>query len=289
MKSKAYNNAYGSMKKRKAKPTKGIRHHAKRLYHITPKFIHGMGIGAFVGIIVVMTFGPILPVNALSLSSPRDCDSNAVVPCGSLSTTELKQDYANKSYKGVAALYSHFGISADDIKNIDDTAVAGRVYKNGEVRVGDTVVATDAITSGRNYINGSTKLSLGGTTFYKRPPSVSFRATSIAAFVVMKDGVFKFAILGACDNPIMATAKVAPKPAPPPEETPEVVTTVVVKTSTQAPESTPLPAVVAETTALPETGPGDVGFVICLAVIGGYLYHVTHRHIRRRRQQRLSY
>jgi hypothetical protein len=282
------------MKKRKPKQqTKGIRHHAKRLYHLTPKFVHGMGIGTFVGIIVVMTFGPILPVSALSLSSPRDCDSNAVVPCGSLSTTELKQDYANKSYKGVGALYNHFGISADDIKDIDDIVVAGRVYKNGEVRVGDTVVATDAITAGRNNISGSTKLSLGGTTFYKRPPSVSFRASSIAAFVVIKDGVFKFAILAACDNPVMATAKVTPKPTPPPtpppvEEVPEVVPTVVVKTSTQTPESTPTPAVVAAAAPLPETGPGDIGFVICLAVIGGYLYHVTHRHIRRKRHSQFA-
>lgn len=274
------------MKKRKAKQTKGIRHHAKRLYHLTPKFVHGMGIGAFVGIIVVMTFGPILPVSALSLSgAPRDCNTNAVIPCGALTTTELQQDYNNSSYKGVKALYEHFGISANDIKQVNDTASAGKVYKNGDVWIGDKMVATGAITAGRENKTGSTKVVLNGHVFYTRPPSVSFRPNSIDAFVIMKNGVFKFAILGPCGNPVMATAKVEPKPAPPPvEETPEVVTTVVVNTSTQTPDSKPTPAVVAAAAPLPETGPGDVGFVTFLAIIGGYIYHVTHRHIRRKRQ-----
>lgn len=278
------------MTKRKSKPTpKGIQHHAKRLYQVTPKFVHGMGIGAFVGIVMVMTLGPILPAAALSISSSRDCDSNAVIPCGALNTTELRTDYANTNYKGVSALYSMFGISANDMKNISSTAAVGKVYKNGDVMIGNTVVATGATTAGREFISGSTKVSAGGTTFYTRPPSVSFRINSIPAFVVMENGKFKFAVLAACGNPVKATAKITEKPAPPPEEeTPEVVTTVVVKTSTQAPESKPTPVVEAAATTLPTTGPGDIGLVICLAIIGGYIYHVTHRHIRRKRQLRHS-
>jgi len=282
--------------KRQTRQAKGIRHHAKRLYHITPKFIHGMGIGAFVGIVVVMTLGPILPANALTISSSRDCDSNAVIPCGALSTTELRNDYNNTSYGGVQALYSQFGISSDDMAKIESTAQAGRVYKNGEVRVGDTVVATGAITAGREYIGGSSKTSAGGYTFYTRPPSVSFRVDSIAAFVVMENGEFKFAVLAACGNPVKATPipkpKAAPKPKPQPKpepkpEKPAVTAAIVLKSSTQTPDSRPVPVVEAATIeTLPTTGPTDIAFVVCLAIIGGYIYHITHRRIRRRRALR---
>lgn len=294
------------MAKRKTKSIHHkVVHHAKHLYRITPKFIHGMGIGAFVGIIVVMSFGPILPAHALSLNSPRDCDSNAVIKCGALSTTELKNSYNNTSYKGVQALYSQFGISKDDIADIGDTAQAGRVYKTGEVKIGDTTVATDAITAGREYITGSTKVSAGDTTFYTRPPKVSFRIESIAAFVVMEKGKFKYAILAACGNPVKATPKVLaetpkpepepdPKPKPDPKPEPKQETrsstrsSLLVTASTQTPESTPLPPEVKTAATLPETGPGDIGFVVCLAIVGGYIYHVTHRHIRRRRASRVA-
>lgn len=274
--------------KRQAKQTKGIRHHANRLYHITPKFIHGMGIGAFVGIVVVLTLGPILPASALTINSSRDCDSNAVIPCGALSTAELEKDYNNSAYGGVKALYSHFKISSSQMAKIGQTAQAGHVYKNGEVRVGNTVVATGAVTAGREFISGSTKITAGGYTFYTRPPSVSFRVDSIPAFVVMEKGEFKFAILAACGNPVMATPvpkpKPAPEPKPEPKEKPTVTAAVVQKTSTQTPDSRPLPIVeAAAVETLPTTGPADVALVVCLAIIGGYIYHVTHRRIRRRR------
>lgn len=273
--------------KRKAAP-KSIAHHAKRVYHLTPKFVHGMVIGAFAGIVAVMTFGPVLPAKAaLTLTSPRDCDTNAVISCGALNTSELKKGYQKT---GVKPIYDHFGITADDIKNIDKHVAAGRVYKNGEVRVGNKLVATNAITAGRHNIQGSTKVTSGGVTFYKRATHVSFRVDSIAAFVIMKDGKFSAAILAACGNPVKATAKAVPTPAPPVESPPMVTPAVVTPpTSTQAPESTPTPIVLASSeSTLPATGPGDIGLVVCLAVVGGYLYHVGHRHIKHRRRARLG-
>lgn len=248
-----------------------------------------MVIGGFVGIVAVLSLGPILPVNALTLSSPRDCDTNAVISCGALTTAELKKGYGKA---GVKAIYDYFGITASDIKDVDEYVVAGKVYKNGDVMVGDKLVATNAITAGRHNIQGSTKVSSGGVTFYTRATSVSFRINSISAFVLMKKGQFASAILAACGNPVKATAKAAPIVTPPPElppePKPEIIPAVVTKTSTQAPESTPTPVVMdAAATALPATGPGEIGLVICLAIIGGYIYHVTHRHIRRKRHARL--
>jgi len=244
-----------------------------------------MVVGAFVGVLLVSFLRTSGLVSALSIISPRDCDTNAVISCGALTTKELQQRYPNK---GVAQIYNYFGITADDINDIDKNknVTAGRVYKDGTVVVDGKVVATNAMTAGRENIAGSTRRSSGGTTFYTRPPSVSFRANSIAAFVVMdEDDQFKFAILAACANPVTGTPvpkETPPPPAPPP---PDDIIPITTSVSTQTPESTP--TAVIETTIspaeLPSTGPGSVLVIAALAVIGGYLFHATHRHVRHKR------
>ena len=278
-------------KAQRAKATpqrKGVVHHTKRIVKMTPMFVHGMVAGAFVGIMVIVGVRATGSVGALTISSPRDCDSNAVINCGALTTTELKQRYGNK---GVADIYKYFKISASDIKDVDKTANAGRVYKDGRVTIGDVVVATGARTAGREHISGSTKVTSGGVTFYTRPPSVSFNPNYINAFVVMQDGQFKFAILGACGNPVSATP-IPKKTTPPtvPKEKPPVTT--VTPPSTQTPPSTPTPQVVLASTetlptpVLPNAGPGAVVLVALAAIAGGYLFHATHRHVKRKRHAR---
>ena len=263
---------------------KGLRHHTKRVLSLTPKFVHGMITGAFVGIMVIVGLRASGVVSALTISSPRDCDSNAVINCGALTTAELQQRYTNK---GVASIYTYFDISASDINAANKTAVAGRVYKNGNVTVNNVVVATKARTAGRENISGSTKVTSGGVTFYTRPPSVSFHPDYINAFVVMNDGQFAFAILGACGNPVSATA--VPKKTPPvtipKEATPPVTTTI----STQTPPSKPQVILASSSTPtpveqLPNTGPGAVIIITVLAVIGGYIFHMTHRHVKHKRR-----
>jgi hypothetical protein len=253
-------------------------------------FVHGAVVGAFVGIMVIVGVRATGTVGALTISSPRDCDTNAVINCGALTTSELKARYNNK---GVAAIYDYFKISASDIKNIDKDVSAGRVYKDGRVTINGVVVATKARTAGRENISGSTKVVHDGATFFTRAPSVSFNPDYINAFVVMQDGQFQFAILGACGNPVSATP--VPKKTPPatvPKEKPPVAT--VTPPSTQTPPSTPTPQVVlastetAPSTVLPNAGPGAVILVAIMAVVGGYLFHATHRHIKRKRHARHS-
>lgn len=256
-------------------------HHTKRILRITPMFVHGMVIGAVVGVLTVVTLRATV-ASALSISSPRDCDSNAVITCGALSTTEIKQHYGDK---GVAAIYKGVGITAKDIESIGETAVAGTVFKNGSVAINGTVVATNAITGGREYIAGSTAVTSEGVKFYTRAPSVSFRPNSLPAFVVMEKGQFKFAILAACGNFVTATpvTKATPPPPAPPVETPIVTTDV----STQTPPSEPVAKTASVTIAeLPQTGPGVVIIIALLSVLGGYLFHATHRHVRRKRHLR---
>jgi hypothetical protein len=274
--------------KSKAPAKRGVTHHAKRLFHLTPKFVHGMAVGGLVGLVTVLTLRAVVPVSALSIVSPRDCDNNAVMNCGALTTTELQTKYSNA---GVASIYNYFGISAAEVKSMSSTAVSGLVYKDGTVKVNNTTVATGAVTAGRLNISGSTKVTSGGITFYKREPKVSFRPNYIAAYVVMKDGVFQHAILAACGNPVIATPvkKSIPKPPTTPT-TPEAPPETPTPPSTQTPESTPTPVVttaaaaVTTPTELPHTGPGAVGLVAVLSVVGGYLFHVAHRHVRYKRR-----
>jgi hypothetical protein len=225
----------------------------------------------------------------VSFDTVRDCDANAVMYCGAMSTSELAQKYS--SNKSTQAIYSYFGISSKAISAINDGVVAGHVTKSGEVLVGSKVVAKSAVTVGRQNIAGSTVVTSGGTTFYTRPPSVSFRANSLDAFVVLNaKGQFQYAVLASCGNAVRATNVVptpiptpTPTPAPTPTPTPTPVPT---PTPTPAPTPTPTPTpapVITQTPAavkLPNTGPGSVAALFTGVTVVGSL---THRLYSRRR------
>ncbi|MDL2341831.1 MAG: hypothetical protein QFB87_02000 [Patescibacteria group bacterium] len=174
--------------------------------------------------------------SALSLSGPTDCDDNAVIYCGAQSTDSLISKYTNgtshNTAKSIHDIYSKFGISAAEVKAMNATAVAGSVTANGDVLVGNKVVAKNALTAGRQAIGNSTQVTYNGTTFYTRSPRVSFRSASIPAYVVLKDGVFQFAVIESCANPVTAT------PVTPPA-TPNytIVKSVAIKGSTDFKDS----------------------------------------------------
>lgn len=146
----------------------------------------------------------------------RDCDANAVIQCGASSTEELLQKYNNRA--DVRAIFNHFGISPAEMGRIGSTAAAGIVSRDGTVTVGGDVVATGAMTAGRQNMSGSSAINAGGTQFFMRSPATSFQTQRLKAFVVM-DGnkQFAFAIIASCGNPVKATPKKpAPKPTPAP-------------------------------------------------------------------------
>lgn len=159
--------------------------------------------------------------HALTLDlDARDCDDNAVIRCGAASTEGLLEKYNNDA--SVRAIFNHFGISAGEMSRIGTTAKSGIVDKDGRVTVGDNVVATGAITAGRQNMSGSTAVNVGGTTFYKRPPSVSFQTNRLKAFVVMdSNNQFAFAIIASCGNPVTAHPKPKPTPPAPTKPTPQ--------------------------------------------------------------------
>lgn len=176
------------------------------------KLISGL-IGSLAAVLLLVS-----SVGAQSVSfpnSPTDCDSNAVIRCGALTTSALQQAYQADSYTRI--VFQNFGISSTDIQNISTTAVAGTVTKSGNVIVNGKTVATNAMTAGRTNMAGSTAVTTQGITFYRRPPSVSFAQDNLDAYVVMSsNNQFRFAVIASCGNPVTATpvAPPAPKPTP---------------------------------------------------------------------------
>ena len=144
---------------------------------------------------------------------PRDCDNNSIINCGAITGGELSQRYSENKTGDLPAIYQSYGLSAGEMTSADAVAKMGEVRKDGTVVVGGEVVATDAMSIGRqNIFSGSTPKNIAGKTFYDTPPSRSFAKDSIVAYVYFNaNGEFKAAVLTSCGNPV--TGKPKPKPA----------------------------------------------------------------------------
>ena len=159
-----------------------------------------------------------------------DYNANAVIWGGTdgsgSAVANLNKKYDNGDGHNSAAsihhIYSWFNISGSDIHNMKNEpsgyqVVNGSVTSAGVVKDNHgTVIATDAITAGRqsdaNFScpapgGPQTRRTVDGTVFYTRPPKSSFCTSPLSALVVEKNGVFQFAILNSCGNPVKATPK----------------------------------------------------------------------------------
>ena len=148
----------------------------------------------------------IFAYGVVKAGSPTDCDGNAVIRCGVYDQNVMVSQY-NANTNGVKDIYNHFQIDGDF-----SGLVNGVVTRDNRVLVNGEEVATDALTTGRQSIGNSEAISLGGRTFYKRQPSVSFSSSSIPAYVKIVNGQFKWAVLKSCGNPVQGTPKPTPTP-----------------------------------------------------------------------------
>ncbi|HVW23188.1 MAG TPA: PKD domain-containing protein [Candidatus Saccharimonadales bacterium] len=161
--------------------------------------------------VAAATFGVAAWLVTPAPTHAADCDSNAVIRCGVNSINDVQNAYSGS----VKQIYNCMGISTSDINNMSKGldsngtgVVEGTVNTQGQVIVNGDVVATGALTGGRQNMPGSTNRTADcGTSFYQRPPSVSFQQSSLSALVDMKNGVFQFAIINSCGNPVKATPK----------------------------------------------------------------------------------
>lgn len=173
----------------------------------------------------------------INIGGARDCDSNAVVYCGAGSVNQFIHKYNNgdglNRSGGIKNIFNHFGINQSEVQNMNKSSThveRGKVSKSGDVYdANGKLIATNAITAGREYMPGSTKVTRNGTTFYTRPSSASFLSNTLDAYIVKVNGQFSFAILAACGNPVKAKPTTPPKPQPKPEPNYDVVKEVKVK------------------------------------------------------------
>lgn len=165
-------------------------------------------------VLLTVSFLPFFD-SAPAVAQARDCDANAIVRCGAYSVAELQQ----KMTGDVPAIFGHYGISPSQFGGLSE----GIVYRDGRVTVGGKVVANGAVSTGRHFMAGSRKVTVGKSTIYERSVGTSFRSSSIPAFVKMTNGRFQYAIIKSCGNPTKASP-VAPPPAPKPTPTPPAPT-----------------------------------------------------------------
>jgi len=150
-----------------------------------------------------------LAVNGLTTSvsavvdNDPDCDNVAIIRCGAFTMDKMRE----KASKGdVPVVFNAMGISQNEL---DGKFVSGIVWRNGTVTVDGKVVATGAMTAGRNF--GGTPIP--NTNNVGKYPTSKFVTEGQTAFVKMTNGKFDFALIKACGNPVSAVPKVVP-PAP---------------------------------------------------------------------------
>lgn len=276
----------------------------------TQRIVYGTAIALSVLMLLLSTV--IVPrVNAATVTTQFDCDTNAVLTCGGATTTEIHSKY--KKSPDAQAIYAYFGISDWHMKNLTKNAVVGKVTTGGRVLVDGKEVATGVVTVGRINMAGSETVTHDGTTFYVRPPSASFQQQSLPAFVVLnKDGTMKHAIIASCGNPVMVEEEIVtetPKPEQPQPEAPKPAPQAQAPTATavatnitnvnvqqqqqqqQAPPAptpptpqpvTPQPVAVTPVATLPKTGAAQVLQLVALTSIGATIAHMLYA----RRKQR---
>jgi uncharacterized repeat protein (TIGR01451 family) len=141
----------------------------------------------------------------------RDCDNNAVIRCGIdhhnnvNDIEELKQKYRENQQGNVHTVFAAFGMPNEAAFN---GMVQGVVTGSNQVYVDNKLVATDALTAGRQRIDNQRGTSQDmGNGFWQRPPSVSFASPSggLASLVKLdQNGVFQYAVILSCGNPVKA-------------------------------------------------------------------------------------
>ena len=162
---------------------------------IATKFLVGIA-SIFVLAIVALIA---IPAKAVTIDTSRDCDKYAVMYCGAMNKKEmvkkLQDGDSQNSAKNIKEIYDKFNLNVKDIENANFED--GVVYKDGDVKVGNRVVAKDAKT----YIRTMGKVS------------TSKMGTAQAAKVALdKNGKFLFAVMTPCGNPVKADAVEPPKP-----------------------------------------------------------------------------
>jgi len=142
------------------------------------------------------------------IAQAANCDPNNIVNCG-VNRGNLYNAYNNLDGVGKSS-FNHASVESSKFNQLQNCVI----WRNGNVTIGNTVVASNAFTYGRMNItrNGGSTQIPGGA--WMRSPSVSFAngVNSINSYCHMQGQEFKWGIIGECGNPIKATPKIKNNP-----------------------------------------------------------------------------
>lgn len=251
------------MKTKKTKKTKHISRitpvkHAKTVLRVTPKFVHGMVVGAVLGVLVVgslryatsayaATSGPSACVVSPIVFSNGVGQLNSFIINGDTATTTLKVagEAGCTATMTLASWQAPYGSS-----NFHPYAEQKLLYTKTEtftpgqytmsVQLADCDYQVD-------LVRGTAATATDGTPNYA--------GGQLLDFIQAGNKV--------CEPPVV----VPPAPTTPTPTTPA-----------------PTPITTAATpTTLVNTGPGAIIIIGVLAAVSGYIFHMTHRHVKQRR------
>lgn len=240
--------------KSKHSKTAPIRH-VRKVVQVTPKFIHGMVIGAVFGALLV---GSLRYATITSADSANTCQVTTQGPILAQDNTASVRfnisDHGCSSAKISLAVYERHQatLPLSSQKLFSDSEA---VFKTGSNTISTPLPPNQCYFQADLWV-GSAPHQLLDSDPYHNP--------NVLPYVVAS-------LLGGA-NDCLGTPTSTPTPIPTPTSTPLTTTTAT------PPPSTP--------STLVNTGPGAVIIIGLLAVLGGYIHHIRHHHRRLKRSHR---
>jgi hypothetical protein len=174
------------------------------LNRLANRIRHASGSKLLVGALFIAMTGVALTANFAtsgSHASAATCKTNNILPCGFSTIGDFVAKYKANDKGDYPAIYSDFGLAPSEIDRLGKTAKMGVAYRDGTVKVDGKVVATDAVSLGREKKSYSSTVNIGGKTYYQDRDQDAF-LSDIPALVMMNGDQFEFAALTACGNPV---------------------------------------------------------------------------------------
>jgi hypothetical protein len=243
-KARATNVKHKAASRSKAAAPKGIHHRVKRAYHATPKFVHGMVVGGVVGLLVVGFLGA-FSVHPDSTSADILGSTCAVKRVGTNDAGTANSRFTLNSDGTVSAKFQVSGFNCHEVVTL--------VTWNAPN-------ATDGIpySSQTLFAKATGTYGVGEHTITTKLPNCFYQADLVTGSDVSMYPTTSFSSQGRLRGNLHGgTQPCTTTITPPPSTTPVVETAA---------------------TSLPNTGPGAVLIVLGLAILGGYIFHMTHRH-----------
>ncbi|MFA5003775.1 MAG: PKD domain-containing protein [Candidatus Saccharimonadales bacterium] len=175
-----------------------------------PKTLFVLGVVLMLSLVGVASFGATKVLAG-------DCDENAIMYCGTGSASQfvgkVRANNDGHGHTDLQAIYADYGLAPAEYSRFVTTAKPGVAFKNGNIVVGNQIVATNTNSIGRlASFQGAgffTKV-INGHTYYGNTNARAFATDALPVMVMFNSkGVMEFAVMNSCGNPMGGT-KVAP-------------------------------------------------------------------------------